>query len=332
MSGPAAVAAVERRASNRSAGATAPAGRLLNLLENESKERILRLLTAFQMMTVLEQEAFAQEMNAYLSRDDEQQGGVGNYVLKGPALEVRMRDRSYVALATSPTHGSKAITDHTDTTSTTTATTIRDEGEREKLTELVKSQLSGEPLVAFPSTQSGDIDTSIEDVKSRPHATTYEEASDNQSGKGPTTKKQEVMRTESPTDENVSTTCSQEQQQQQQQVPPVLYRSRGYQALRLARDDKLSVEDTYTRPTVLNLTGMPIEESDVWEWFECMDVTGSGTVGVVPFLTAINELERDFGVSQRAKAEFVEEVEALATDGLLTFEKFAYLVSRFPRQ
>ncbi|KAH9599117.1 hypothetical protein LSM04_007577 [Trypanosoma melophagium] len=331
MSFPTAVAAVERRASNRSGGDAAPAGRLFNLLESESKERILHLLTAFQMLTLLEQEAFAQEMNTYLARDGDevQQHGLTKPILKGPALEVRRRDRSYVALASSPIHESKAITDPTTTTTATTATTTTGgEEKHDKLTALVKSQISGEPLMAFPAKQSDDISTPMSDVHTRPHASTYEEASDAHSANVDSPKRGDVV-AESSAEEHISIAHSREQQYQ---ASPVLYRSRGYQALRLIRDDKRTVEDTYTRPTLLNLTGMPIEESDVWEWFECMDVTGTGTVGVVPFLTAINELERDFGVNQRAKAEFVEEVEALATDGVLTFEKFAYLVSRFPRQ
>lgn len=266
----------------------APGKRLFNLLEEESKERVLRMITALRTLTPLEQEAFAQELGVRLPETVVPSFAAGTRPLSRRALGVLSRDPGYATLAAP-------------------VAATADDVEAE-LAAMVRPFLTEKTLFDPPKEEKAE--------EERVEAVCVEEP-------------------QRPTAARLDDVCIDGRAGEEEEAAsqrPVLYRSRAYQAMRLARGEKYGAPaHMYTKPAVMNVTGMPIDESDVWEWFEMMDVGRSGTVGVVPFLAAIKDLDRGFGVSEKAEAEFAEEVEALATDGQLTFEKFAFLVSRFPR-
>ncbi|KEG14699.1 hypothetical protein DQ04_00341140 [Trypanosoma grayi] len=318
MAVPAAAAAVAAAPSSSDARGSVPPGpaafgtkRLFNLLEDESKERVLRMLTSFRTLTPLEQAAAAQELGVTLPKE-EKQGALVSRSLTGPALDVRSRDRSYVALADPQTRN-------------VPRSLCAPSPAEAELAVLAKPLLTGTPLLGVPAEGSAEGTASVpQKGNCRFRAEVCDDSSDTHS--------QQLSAAEGADADEVAPP-PQEKEKEAQQLP-LLFRSRGYQALRLARDDEPNImpEKAYTTPSVLNLTGMPIEESDLWTWFETLDAAGTGVIGVEPLMSAIKDLDRGFGVSQTAEAEFRDEVEALATDGQLTFEKFAFVVSRFPRQ
>ncbi|RNF06137.1 hypothetical protein TraAM80_04114 [Trypanosoma rangeli] len=283
--------------------------RLFNLLDAKSKERVLRLITTFRGSTLMEQEAFAQEVGATLAAEEQEKQGPGpltSRLLSGPALQVRSRDCSYVALAEPKLQLNSA--------SETVA--------------MIKSLLKERPLVSARTEHAGD--------ESEPHTECHSQSTAGalDDGAADANSQHEV----SPPKEYRAVAVASvdgEERENDSQAPSVLFRTRGYQALRLARGEEClsgTEADTSTMRLVLNLTGMPLDEADLWEWFEILDVARNGTIGVVPFLQTIKNLDRGFGLTEKADQEFARDVEAIATDGQLTFEKFAYLVTRFLRQ
>ncbi|RNF05041.1 uncharacterized protein Tco025E_08000 [Trypanosoma conorhini] len=297
---------------NNDAGAVAASSpkRLFNLLESKSKERVLRLVTAFRGSTLMEREAFAQEIGATLLTEEHQQQELGPLLsrrLSGPALQVRSRDRSYVTLAEQKPHMSS------------TAETVA----------LIKSLLKQKPLLPAPVGQAGD--------NAEPGAKRDSQSSASALGDGAAdaNSQHEVSPPSKGGETAAVAEFDKEERERESQTPAVLFRTRGYQALRLARGEEHPPEvesDASTRRSVLNLTGMPLDEADLWEWFEILDVARNGTIGVLPFLQTIKDLDRGFGLTEKSDQEFARDVEAIATDGQLTFEKFAYLVTRFLRQ
>nr|CCC47130.1 conserved hypothetical protein [Trypanosoma vivax Y486] len=269
--------------------------RLFGLLNSDSQERILRLLTAFRNCTRLEQDCFAQELGVTLPPEEVGQQSVSLLATRvsDRVQSLRLRDCNYVALDPK------------------VAAALRQSQNKEAaerppsaaMQTLVSNLLSADECLAIQTEDtSGGVAIAPEEANKIEAAAVAGAGA----GAGAVAAENDVN-------------------------DPVMVRNRSYQALRLARGGEAVAEAHYTKPTVLNVTGMPIKESDVWEWFDLLDVARNGVVGVEAFLSSIRELDRGFGTSSRAEAEFAEEVEALATGGQLTFEKFAYLVSRFPR-
>lgn len=294
-----------------SAAAAAPRAtkQLFNLLDEQSKERVVRALTAFRTLTLLEKEAFAQELGVSLPNIVQQSYAAGKRPLSGPALRVRARDQCYVTL-TAPVVPNSAENADAELTAMImpflTEKTVFDspEKEKEKVEEdgAVDDNAEEKKLIVQERSppSAGSVTEGVNAVE-RVERKVLDGGNGQHAGGG--------------------------------EPQPFLYRSRAYQAMRLSRDDQQDPgTDSFTRPSVMNLTGMPIDEADLWEWFELLDVTRTGTIGVVPFLAAIKDLDRNFGVGEKAEADFAREVEALSTNGLLTFDKFAFLVSRFVRE
>ncbi|RNC44119.1 hypothetical protein TcCL_NonESM06138 [Trypanosoma cruzi] len=279
--------------------------RLFNLLEAKSKERILRLVMAFRNSTPLEQEAFAQEIGVSLPREEPQRQGPGPLTrqsLSGPALGVRSRDRSYVALA-----------DRLPQLNSTAG-----------ITALISPFLTETSVSASFEKHAEDTAASHDESHNQSRASAPNAFSEDQNKVSLTSKG--VMT-------NADKETYEEWKEVDSQAHPFFFRSRGYQALRLARgDENAPVTEGYTKSSVFNLTGIPIDEADLWEWFDTLDVARSGTIGVMSFLETIKQLDRGFGVSQKAEEQWVRDVEALAPDGQLTFEKFAFLVLRLAAQ
>lgn len=121
------------------------------------------------------------------------------------------------------------------------------------------------------------------------------------------------------------------------------YRSNAYQAVRLAMSAPGFIasqkpSSTTTTQTgydgvqsVLNTTGLPINEEDLREWFDELDEEGRGVLSLEEFQRYTESLERDFGVTSEYAA-LQRAAEQLAFDGHLNFEAFAYLVLRFARE
>ncbi|KAF8276353.1 hypothetical protein BCY84_00660 [Trypanosoma cruzi cruzi] len=278
--------------------------RLFNLLEAKSKERILRLVMAFRNSTPLEQEAFAQEIGVSLPREETQRQGPGPLTrqsLSGPALGVRSRDRSYVALS-------------------------------DRLPQL--NSTAGITALISPFLTETSISASFE-KHAEDTAASHDEGQDQSRASAPNAFSEDQNKV-SLTSKGVMTNAEKETYEEWKEVDSqahtFFFRSRGYQALRLARDENAPVTEDYTKSSVFNFTGIPIDEADLWEWFDTLDVARSGTIGVVSFLETIKQLDRGFGVSQKAEEQWVRDVEALAPDGQLTFEKFAFLVLRLAAQ
>ncbi|EKF33051.1 hypothetical protein MOQ_003087 [Trypanosoma cruzi marinkellei] len=279
--------------------------RLFNLLEAKSKERILRLVMAFRNSTPLEQEAFAQEIGVSLPREEPQQQGFGPLTrqsLSGPALAVRLRDRSYVALADRLPQSNSAA----------------------GVVALISPFLTATSVSASFEEHAEDTAASHAESHNQSRASAPIAGSEDQN---------KVSLTSKGAITNADKETYEEWKEADSKANPVLFRSRAYQALRLARgEENAPVTEAYTKSSVFNVTGIPIDEADLWEWFDILDVTRSGTIGVASFLETIKQLDRGFGVSQKAEEQWVRDAEALATDGQLTFEKFAFLVSRLAAQ
>ncbi|SCU66077.1 paraflagellar rod component, putative [Trypanosoma equiperdum] len=258
-------------------GVAAPVKRLFDLLQEDSKERVVRLLTAFRELTLLEQESLAQEMGVTLPKEEKWRAPCPLIARQpsGPSLEVRRRDPSYVALCPS------------------VSSALRELGSKEAARRLPDADLR--KLVEGALGEDG-VYLTVPESDGEGCAAASERVGVVDDGK-----------------------------------PPLLVRSRCYQALRLARDEEIETDAQYTRPRVLNVTGIPLEESDVWEWFNLLDVARNGTVGVDAFLTSVRELDRGFGTSSKVQEAFEDESRSLSVDGQLSFDKFAYLVTRFSR-
>ncbi|ESL05730.1 hypothetical protein TRSC58_06609 [Trypanosoma rangeli SC58] len=288
--------------------AASPPKRLFNLLDAKSKERVLRLITSFRGLTLMEREAFAHEIGATLAAEEQDKQGsepLASRLLSGPALQVRSRDCSYVALAEPKPQLNS------------TAETVT----------MIKSFLKERALLSSHTGHMGD--------DSEPHAERHGQSAADALDDGAADANSQHEASPPPKECRAAAVASADGEGTEKgSQAPVLFRSRGYQALRLARgEEHLSgtEADTSTMRLVLNLTGMPLDEADLWEWFEILDVARNGTIGVVPFLQTIKNLDRGFGLTEKADQEFARDVEAIATDGQLTFEQFAYLVTRFLR-
>lgn len=133
-----------------------------------------------------------------------------------------------------------------------------------------------------------------------------------------------------------------EVEEAQNEVAPVgapgeyTYRSNAYQALRLAhnfpqhinvhpnvRDDKQSVN-------LMNVTGMPLYETELREFFDELDSANVGFLDLDDFTQFMRRLDRSLGVEDEYE-RLEKEGCRLAANGKLGFEAFAYLVLRFAR-
>ncbi|CCD14679.1 unnamed protein product, partial [Trypanosoma congolense IL3000] len=177
--------------------------RLFDLLQDDSKERVVRILTAFRNLTLLEKESLAQEMGVTLPKPRDKQAATSamSRQLTGPALEVRRRDRNYVAMSPSVSAALRVPG------SSNAANRPPEAG----LCSLVSEFLGDEPgYMTVP-----------DPVEDDGAAANFQEK-DLDDG-----------------------------------LPPLLLRSRSYQALRLVRDDSVETDAPYTKSRVLNITGMP---------------------------------------------------------------------------
>lgn len=114
------------------------------------------------------------------------------------------------------------------------------------------------------------------------------------------------------------------------------YRSNAYQALRLAHsfpqhlNVRARTQDDSNTPNMMNVTGMPLYENELREWFDALDSSKTGYLELDDFNSFMRSLDRDLGIEDEY-SRLEKEGSRLATDNKLCFEAFAYLVLRFAR-
>lgn len=114
------------------------------------------------------------------------------------------------------------------------------------------------------------------------------------------------------------------------------YRSNAYQALRLAHsfpqhiNVRPGVKDDANTPNMMNVTGMPLYENELREWFDALDTSKTGYLDLEEFNAFMRSLDRDLGIEDEY-AKLEKDGSRVAVDNKLCFEAFAYLVLRFAR-
>lgn len=127
-----------------------------------------------------------------------------------------------------------------------------------------------------------------------------------------------------------------------------VYRSNAYQALRLAHSFPGPINGTTVESSprasatasanrgdanavhTLNVSGLPLYEEEMREWFDVLDTDQTGLLSVQEFARCMDELQRDFGVRETF-VKLTQDGERLAKEEKLNFEAFAFLVLRLLR-
>lgn len=291
--------------------------RLFLMLDDESKERVVLFKTRYEQMMPLERQAFLQEVGLVSTVDLDEEatrhaklGKLVHYSTER-LNAVRARDPSYVVLEQNP---------------------LPDEGAADAIPGPNQPHYTeAMPHAIFQQMLSPALFGEQPVKISKERKSLYERIGSVHSGAedaGEDADEEEVDAAEEATPKELQAIG---------EKGKYLYRSNAYQTLRLAHSfpghinaGGLAAADSETATTVMNVTGVPLYEDELRDWYNALDTEGTGSLGVEAFTKFMRSLDRDFGVD--AEYDVLEkEGMRLSVEGKLPFEAFAYLVMRFAR-
>jgi len=291
--------------------------RLFLMLNDESKERVVLFKTRYEQMMPLERQAFLQELGlvSTVDLDEEATRRAKLNKLVHYSTErlnaVRARDPSYVVLEQNP---------------------LPDEGAANTIPGSNQPHYTeAMPDAIFRRMLSPAIFGEQPVKISKQRKSLYEKIGSTDCGaedEGEEESEEEVIDAEEATPKEIQAIG---------EKGKYLYRSNAYQILRLAHSFPghvntcgLAAADSEAATTTMNVTGIPLYEDELRDWYNALDTEGTGSLDVEAFTKFMRSLDRDFGVE--AEYDVLEkEGMRLSVEGKLPFEAFAYLVMRFAR-